>query len=79
MKCPHANCGYEWTPRKENPKKCPNCQNPLWRSDKPKKMASSSKAEHLAVNETVEGSIPSLPANFSDARKRAEELLRQLQ
>jgi hypothetical protein len=23
-------CGYEWTPRKENPKKCPSCQNPGW-------------------------------------------------
>ena len=27
-------CGNEWTPRKEHPKKCPECQNPNW--DKPR-------------------------------------------
>jgi hypothetical protein len=35
--CPHPTCGHEWTPRKANPKKCPQCQNPLWRSPRPKK------------------------------------------
>jgi len=24
-------CGYEWIPRVENPKKCPNCQTRDWR------------------------------------------------
>ena len=33
MKCPH--CGYEWTPRVENPKKCPMCQKwlPPWKRE----------------------------------------------
>jgi hypothetical protein len=35
--CPHATCGYTWTPRKADPKKCPQCQNSLWRSPRPKK------------------------------------------
>lgn len=34
--CPHLTCGHTWTPRKANPKKCPQCQNPLWRSSRPK-------------------------------------------
>lgn len=35
--CPHSTCGHTWTPRKAEPKKCPQCQNPLWRSSRPKK------------------------------------------
>jgi len=36
MKCPY--CGYEWIPRKPNPKKCPNpfCQKPLPNAPFPK-------------------------------------------
>ncbi len=26
MKCPHEDCGYEWMPRVEKPKRCPKCQ-----------------------------------------------------
>lgn len=39
--CPHARCGYTWTPRKAEPVKCPRCQNPLWQSSKPKKHTES--------------------------------------
>lgn len=35
--CPHPTCGHTWTPRKAEPKKCPQCQNPLWQSPKPKR------------------------------------------
>jgi hypothetical protein len=35
IKCHH--CGHEWEPRVKQPKKCPQCQNPLWKSDRPKK------------------------------------------
>ncbi|MEM3260703.1 MAG: hypothetical protein QXZ38_04085 [Candidatus Micrarchaeaceae archaeon] len=23
-------CGYEWIPKKENPKNCPRCHSPYW-------------------------------------------------
>ena len=34
LKC--DRCNYEWQPRKQNPKKCPRCQNwlPGWRLKK---------------------------------------------
>ncbi len=28
LKCKH--CGYEWVPRKPNPKECPFCKNRAW-------------------------------------------------
>jgi DNA-directed RNA polymerase subunit RPC12/RpoP len=37
MKCHH--CGHEWEPRVKRPKKCPQCQNPLWVSPRPKRKA----------------------------------------
>ena len=37
VKCHHAGCGHEWEPRVKRPKKCPVCQNPLWKSANPKK------------------------------------------
>jgi predicted Zn-ribbon and HTH transcriptional regulator len=33
-RCHH--CGHEWEPRVKHPKKCPQCQNPLWVSPRPK-------------------------------------------
>jgi hypothetical protein len=36
--CPHPTCGHTWTPRKAEPKKCPQCQNPLWTSPRPKRI-----------------------------------------
>lgn len=39
--CPHPTCGHAWTPRKAEPKKCPQCQNPLWRSSRPKNVTGS--------------------------------------
>jgi len=33
IKCP--KCGYEWFPRTENPKACPNCKQYI-RGDRPK-------------------------------------------
>lgn len=32
LKC--LRCGYTWTPKKENPKSCPNCHQYRW--NKPK-------------------------------------------
>jgi len=40
--CHH--CGHKWKPRKKEPKKCPQCQNPRWKSDKPKRK----RAVHLS-------------------------------
>ena len=25
-----ARCGYEWFPRKVEPRKCPRCKSPYW-------------------------------------------------
>ena len=54
--CHH--CDYEWTPRKENPKKCPQCQNSLWRSAKPKKPRT---AAQVFMNEAVEDLNAGIP------------------
>lgn len=44
--CPHPTCGHIWTPRKAEPKKCPQCQNPMWRSTRPKKTGSGARQTH---------------------------------
>ena len=49
--CPH--CGYIWTPRKENPKKCPQCANPLWQSPRPKKKNPVDAMKHFKDGEAV--------------------------
>ena len=49
--CPH--CGYIWTPRKENPKKCPQCANPLWQSPRPKKKKPVDAVKHFEDGEAV--------------------------
>ena len=54
--CPH--CGYIWTPRKENPKKCPQCANPLWQSPRPKTHHGESSTE---VEQPAEVDSKSLP------------------
>ena len=51
--CPHSTCGYEWTPRKENPRKCPQCQNPLWQSARPKRSKLVDAVKYFGVSEEV--------------------------
>jgi hypothetical protein len=34
MICPRKDCNHEWTPRVNNPVKCPYCQRPLPRAAK---------------------------------------------
>lgn len=47
--CPHDGCGYTWTPRKEKPKKCPQCQNPLRKvAGPPKRQTSIAPSETAA-------------------------------
>jgi hypothetical protein len=41
QKCHH--CGHEWEPRVKKPKKCPQCQNPLWVSPRPKRQKNVSQ------------------------------------
>lgn len=52
MTCPHVTCKYEWTPRKENPKKCPQCQNSLWQSPRPKRSTISRRVEPVVFKTT---------------------------
>jgi hypothetical protein len=53
-------CGNEWTPRKENPKRCPGCQNPNWNRPRKNRRASVAQlAEQVTLNHEVEGSTPS--------------------
>jgi hypothetical protein len=56
VKCHHAGCGHEWEPRVKNPKRCPQCQNPLWKSARPKKL----KAEQTSTIASV-GVLPTPP------------------
>ena len=84
--CPH--CGYIWTPRKENPKKCPQCANPLWQSQRPKKKKNepvavvAQLAEQPVFSGPVEGSIPSDSPTIEDrlasARAKVEALFNKL-
>lgn len=51
VKCHHKGCGHEWEPRVKRPKKCPVCQNPLWKSASPKKAKAAPTP--TAVSEAV--------------------------
>lgn len=79
--CHH--CGHDWTPRKANPKKCPQCQNSLWKSAKPKRknMVHLSEVREFSVDEMESLAQTSSPAAdfIESARTKAEELLRRLQ
>jgi hypothetical protein len=70
--CLSPSCGYEWTPRKGHPKKCPKCQNPHW--DKPRtrrRVMESTHAERtVAAVENVD--------RLKQARERAEKMLERL-
>lgn len=90
--CPHPTCGHIWTSRKANPKKCPQCQNPMWRSSRPKKTGSGARQTHqtagadqglpepsvVQVSNPASPTIPIEKDSLSDAKARAEELMRQL-
>lgn len=62
-KCHH--CGHEWEPRVKNPKKCPTCQNPLWRSPNPKKRKVSTAPIDVVAEPTPtapsEAAVPTPP------------------
>ena len=89
--CHH--CGNEWTPRKANPKKCPQCQNSLWQSPRPKKPGSGARQTHqtagadqgLPEPSVMQVSNPASPIQviendtLSDMKSRAEELFKRLQ
>lgn len=102
MKTCH-HCGYEWTPRKAEPRKCPQCQNSLWRSPRPKKNrpektgSGGIETQRTAVvdklyasSPTLQESNPASPAlnlegtqpiekdTLSEAKAKAEALLRKL-
>lgn len=32
MTCKCLRCGWTWEPRTENPKYCPGCKSPQWRT-----------------------------------------------
>lgn len=85
--CPHPTCGYQWTPRKENPRKCPQCMNPLWKSPRPKKVGRTittvSLTELANFPEEPECvQAPEEPTKVKDslsaAKAKAEELMRRL-
>lgn len=88
--CPHSTCGYTWTPRKANPKKCPQCQNSLWRSPMPKR-ARSDNGSTSDLQSEGGGSIPSASTipepecvrapekdSLSQRMRRAEELFARI-
>jgi predicted RNA-binding Zn-ribbon protein involved in translation (DUF1610 family) len=89
--CHH--CGNEWTPRKANPKKCPQCANSLWRSPRPKKQKVEIAMSHepldlSGIGMAQEGDEVAPNINpftngqndtLSEAKARAEELFRRLQ
>lgn len=47
--CHHKGCGHTWTPRVKKPKRCPQCQNPLWKSEKPKRKLSPKIENHHGI------------------------------
>lgn len=57
--CPREHCGYTWTPRKSAPKKCPQCQGPLWTSPRPHK-------RHEGSSSVVERPSAKVPDEQSD-------------
>jgi hypothetical protein len=85
--CPHKTCGNVWTPRKANPKKCPQCGNSLWQSPRPKtiKMVPPSEgdvfvnaSEYDVMSSSDMNEDPPVKDTLSEAKARAEALLRQL-
>lgn len=91
--CPHPNCGYTWTPRKEGVKKCPQCANPLWKSPRPKKKRQVIEQhidigvfdpDHPAMADEVANVAEYVRApiekdSLSDMKAKAEQLMRRLQ
>lgn len=65
MTCHH--CQYTWVPRKKNgpPVKCCRCQNPLWKSSRPKRARgeSSSVVERPSGINPDGGSSVRIPAS----------------
>lgn len=54
MKCPRPSCGYEWIPRRENPKACPMCKQYFPR-------------EIIGVSEAVSAGAKSIDLPIEDA------------
>lgn len=78
-------CGNEWTPRKENPRKCPSCQNPNWNRETRKRKIPqpTTKAEATPACESAPGrGMEAVPVVENDTlslqKARAEELIRML-
>ncbi len=44
-------CGYEWEPRKANPKECPNCKSYGWRT--PAKLVSTRRRHKPSLSTTA--------------------------
>jgi predicted Zn-ribbon and HTH transcriptional regulator len=90
ISCHH--CGYVWTPRKEKPVRCAQCQNPLWQSPKPHKIklrvvAAQPSARASLVESGDEAFDPPVPAcrestapiqPIDERRAKAEELFSKL-
>jgi hypothetical protein len=79
-------CGYDWTPRKENPKKCPSCQNPGWNTPRTRRrrvivhevitqecnpVPTSAESGSGSTNAEAESGLD----RIKQARERAEKLL----
>jgi uncharacterized OB-fold protein len=70
QKCHH--CGHEWEPRVKKPKKCPQCQNPLWKSENPKKPKVKTRPvvevapTPIAVSEEAPPTPPTTDTNTED-------------
>ena len=80
--CHH--CGNEWTPRKANPKKCPQCQNSLWRSSRPKgipkplrqspeaEVANGDVVQHVEIMEESVAAPPQSSGSGERGKHRAD-------
>lgn len=85
QKCHH--CGHEWEPRVKRPKKCPQCQNPLWVSPRPKKRkaaptsiaASEAPAPTPPTTDTSTEDGPSDASGVDDSLEKLAENLGPLQ
>lgn len=79
--CPHPTCGYEWTPRKANPVKCPQCTNPLWRSPNPKKKRVKTEVSPESIEAPAPPGVefPRVGDGLIAAKNKVEELFRRLQ
>jgi hypothetical protein len=78
--CHH--CGYDWIPRKADPKKCPQCQNSLWKSPRGKRKGVTPVVQVEAQVESPVEVAPEVAKPFtmdlSVAKARAESLFSQL-